>query len=321
MVKWQPKTSVIQGEVRQQLGLYRRKSLSTIFAYLIFPLCTIAAPEIHIGDASGLPGNDVDLSVDYLGDNSVTAIQMDLEFNPSSASPNEATGSTALDDHVVLSNLIVDGKYRLVIYSPTNSLLNDGNLSDVLFSLDDNFSGQSEVTVTNIRSVDAEGTVISPTAISPGSLRALLEFLLKLFPGWNSFSLPIDPMPAQVAQIFNLEKPIKVWELIQEQGVSKLSQVATLESKHGYWVYFPEPMDIEVGGEQSTDHTVPISAGWSIIGVAEETDYPANPEIDGNIWTWDGEKQRFQIVKPGEKLVPGVGYWVHADSDLTLFSE
>ena len=293
--------------------------------FLLSWTSVIAVPEIDVGDGSALPGNDAELPIHYISDNTSTAIQFDLEFNPSLSTPLNAAARSALDDHVVITNLIGAGRYRVLIYSPSNTLVNDGVLVDVPFTLNENFSDETEIIITNIRVVDADGQVITPSAVSNGTLSTIAGFLLELFPGWNSFSLPLDPTPADVDQIFKLETPVKVWELKYEEGGDggpKLSQVATLKSKQGYWVYLPKKMDVSVGGSELTDNAVSLSVGWNIIGVAEETDYTSNPKIDGNIWIWDNERQRFQVVKPTDKLVPGVGYWIHTeDRDLTLFGE
>jgi subtilisin family serine protease len=154
------------------------------------------------------------------------------------------------------------------------------------------------------------------------------SFTIKLNPGWNLISLPIEPSSNQVSQIMgsmtsNIES---MWGFIdgawQEYvpGDPGMTDLAVMKSGYGYWVNARKGGIFQVQGEVKAT-PLDLTPGWHLIGIRSLKNLPveeALAAIDGDVysvWTCrDGTWQFYSSQSPGlsdlEEMAPGIGYWV-----------
>lgn len=151
---------------------------------------------LDVGTVSGVPGATVSVPVDVITDQSIAALQFDLSFAPALVTPTGATLGAAAGNHVIAS-AVVSGRYRVVIYSPTNAPLASARLANVSFTI---AAGASPQTVPiGIQSVvlsTAAAVQIPTTSLDPGSISVLPPAVPSLTIGNTQTS---GPNPATAA--------------------------------------------------------------------------------------------------------------------------
>jgi len=149
------------------------------------------------------------------------------------------------------------------------------------------------------------------------------EFTLELEPGWNLVSLPIapdDPLPQAVFGGVSLGT---VWEYAPEQGC--YVEAEQIQPGRGYWVYAPVPAGwaddplppLTVTGSNTRGITVPLHAGWNLLGPISYEPYGALPVPltmssgtrvqAGTVWAWR-DNRYYQV----DSLPCGTGAWVRS---------
>jgi len=95
---------------------------------------TLAA-ELNAGADCDTAGGIATVPVTFVNDSLVTAVQFDVTYDPAEVLPGTPTGGLALADHVVSGVEVSPGLFRVVLYSPTNTLLGDGELVSIPFTI------------------------------------------------------------------------------------------------------------------------------------------------------------------------------------------
>ena len=143
-------------------------------------------------------------------------------------------------------------------------------------------------------------------------------FRLSMKPGWNFFSVPIDPINKTLSNVFRGERLGGVWYW---DGMF-MQKTAVIVPGRGYWVYWNRAeTEITIQGEDISGTVVPLSPNWNsvgpILGPGVNSEYdpvsiPPSPQMFDNIdsislpiWYWDNT--RFRVAR---QLVPGVGYLI-----------
>lgn len=86
-----------------------------------------------------------------------------------------------------------------------------------------------------------------------------------------------------------------------------------LANNQGYWARFGTPQDIIYSGNPTYSMSMPVNAGWNIIGsisvpIPTSSVVPSvGVSIKSDFWKYDHGYRRTQVLNPGE------GYWVKVD--------
>ena len=162
-------------------------------------------------------------------------------------------------------------------------------------------------------------SVVACLAVSVAGLAA--EFTLRLDPGWNLVSLPILPEDPSPAAVFGDARLGAVWEY--DAGRGSYVEARSILPGRGYWIYAAaepdregdDPPPLVVTGTHVREVTVPLGAGWNLLGPISYEPYAALPapiRFDsgerneaGPVWIW--RDLRYRAV---DSLACGSGAWV-----------
>jgi hypothetical protein len=94
---------------------------------------TAWAADLGGGTACAFENQQAVIPVSFTNDGSIAALQFDLSYDASALSLDGLT-YTGGSDHVVDWNLVSDGWLRVLLYSPTNALVPDGDIVEATFT-------------------------------------------------------------------------------------------------------------------------------------------------------------------------------------------
>jgi hypothetical protein len=145
-------------------------------------------------------------------------------------------------------------------------------------------------------------------------------FTFGLWAGWNMISFPVMPDNKNPHSIFPGDYTMFKWNAVIKQYV--LCTDDNVENGVGYWFYVSAAENVVVSGTPVNSLTLPLSAGWNLVGsplggasIASPDDTP-----DGSVlpyaFTWDAENRKY--TPPITDLVAGAGYWVYALNSCVL---
>ncbi len=131
--------------------------------------------------------------------------------------------------------------------------------------------------------------------------------------GWNMLSIPRILLDYSKTGLF----PHASSSCFEYKGSYVIK--STLQNGVGFWLKFPNDTTITYTGAPRTYDTDSLNAGWNMIGTlssavvaASITPNPSNAVIS----KYFGYSHGYKIV---DTLLPGMGYWVKADTVATLF--
>lgn len=136
-------------------------------------------------------------------------------------------------------------------------------------------------------------------------------FDLALEAGWNLVSLPLEPVPPEVAAVLDDGQDGArgvlyrgdVWQW-QSPGFLAATQ---LHACVGYWVYANRPAVLLVAGSPADQTALDLVGGWNLVGVETAWPVPSDSPFIGAPQAWDASFLRYQAATD---LLPGRGYWV-----------
>jgi len=72
--------------------------------------------------------------------------------------------------------------------------------------------------------------------------------------------------------------------------------------------------------EWALDGKLFLKHGWNLIGATAAWRRPANAKLLSTVWWWNADRQEYEALADGQRLVPGRSYWLYAveDCDVTL---
>jgi hypothetical protein len=154
---------------------------------------------------------------------------------------------------------------------------------------------------------------------------------IQLQEGWNLISLPLEQIdtsiPNVLASINGQWEVVKYYDNMDQSDPWKTYRVGSsvndlvgIDNTMGFWIYINQPnVNLTVRGSIPTYTTIPLYAGWNLVG------YPTlTTETVGNaLWGTGADRvEVFDPVLPFIKEVgatyvmkPGEGYWVHVPAD------
>ena len=131
-----------------------------------------ALPKISIGTVRGFPANTVavPLSLNYASNDlkNVVALQADVLFEQSGLVPGVPTAGSAMANHSLSTSLPGTGLRRILVYSPNNTVLSNGVIANLPFTLAPGDYRNYTLTLANVILAYADGTQAPVTVASGG---------------------------------------------------------------------------------------------------------------------------------------------------------
>jgi hypothetical protein len=132
-----------------------------------------------------------------------------------------------------------------------------------------------------------------------------------VFSGWNMVSLPVTVTDRRKATVF----PTSNSNAFAYSGSGYVPR-DTLQYGEGYWLKFPSAQAVTVNGEDRSEDTVIVSAGWNIIG---SISYPVAVDNITQVPSGLVVSPYFGYTPTGYTAADTVhamkGYWIKATQD------
>ncbi|MBI3416749.1 MAG: hypothetical protein HY043_15780 [Verrucomicrobia bacterium] len=129
-----------------------------------------AGPELTIGNALGDGTAATLLPIAFKSDVPIAALQFDVLFDELQLGSEPALISVMATNQVVVSSEFSPGTLRIVIYSPRNAPLPNGNILALPFTpLPGLTEGVFSLTPTNAIAADASAKSVAPVKLTAGS--------------------------------------------------------------------------------------------------------------------------------------------------------
>jgi hypothetical protein len=226
----------------------------TVTAYVLD--ATLAAPTSTPANSGTTTQSNPFLTTDYSADaHSITIT------------------SATLDTVDVTADVVASANKKTFFYQPTTALTNAEHTYEV-------------------KAVDAAGTKLTTTTKFTKSDRT--DFVLELFAGWNSVSLPSDPVDtaidsamsnAGIAQVvaYDATTPSQPWRIASKVDGTFTSQtepaLSSITAGPGYWVESSnfEDQTVSLSGPTSPGDarpgltTIATGNGWNLVGVVDQS--------------------------------------------------
>jgi PKD repeat protein len=164
------------------------------------------------------------------------------------------------------------------------------------------------------------------------------SYLISLYTSWNLISLPLIPDDTNVRDIMNTvdgnwnsvwSYGTGNWKRYDLPGPDFLNDLTTIEPGKGYWIDIKFGDTLSVSGSEPTDKSIPLSAGWNLVGyksLNSTSTTEAMNSVDGNwnsVWSYEtGNWKRYDLNGPSflndlTTMEPGKGYWIDMKSSDT----
>jgi len=121
-----------------------------------------AAPLLSVVSTQAIPGSTANVAINYSTDTNLTGLQFDLVFNTNYLQLGQIIRGNALSDHVLATNLIAPGSFRVLTFSFSNTPLSNGVVVYMPFTIAANAPDHDEPLVfTNVVATDAAGVMVA----------------------------------------------------------------------------------------------------------------------------------------------------------------
>ena len=167
-----------------------------------------------------------------------------------------------------------------------------------------------------------------------------VEKNLILYPGWNLFSLSVEPSDTDISEVLGAisGQYTEVWafDASSQQYIGyvpgeEITDLSELHAGRGYLIRMSSPAVLSVSGERVTD-SMPLIPGSNLVGCPSEFQMPvqdAFASISGklnSVWSLDatsGKWRHFHFEGPIflndlSHVEPGKAYWVDMETDGVL---
>ncbi len=241
--------------------------------------------------------------------------------DPGSTSVTRVTGvaSSFYSHHSILRYFDIvptnnSGLNATVDYYYDNSELNSQNASTLsLWNSDDNgttWLGLDGIVDTTLRRIRSTGvnTLARLTAADASNSLDAVGFTYGVLGAWNMLSLPLNVIDPAKTTIF----PTAISNAFSYNN--SYVTAASLVPGLGYWLKFGSPQNVEIIGGPITSDTIPLAAGWNMIGsindsvpVASIIQEPSGC-VSSSYYAYNNGYISTSIIAPLQ------GYWVKANA-------
>jgi len=154
--------------------------LIVLLCLLLTPSSVHAVPKLVAGIVRGFPGRTVEVPITlrYRTNDvrDVVALQADVVFDVSGVADGPPAGGAMLTNHVLASSAPFTGTRRLLVYSPGNAVLTNGEVARIPFSVGANEYRNFALRLTNVILVRAEASEV-PGTTANGAIAVNQVFL------------------------------------------------------------------------------------------------------------------------------------------------
>jgi len=153
---------------------FRPAAAALALAFVLGSGPAFALQRLTLGSATAPQGQTVAIPFSYIGDGSVVGLQLDLTFDPAVLGTPSVSAGTGIGGQVLRSAVVASGRLRLVIYSPVNAAVGNGELARLSFRVSSTAPlGQSTLGLAGVVLGNANATAVAPTELANGSITVL----------------------------------------------------------------------------------------------------------------------------------------------------
>lgn len=147
------------------------------------------------------------------------------------------------------------------------------------------------------------------------------EWEVRLQPGWNLVSAPLQPTNADAYAVFPLSeisKPLVTWSQAAYHNAENFDALTP------YWVHWDgrharnAEVAVALEGEHRATDTAPLTPGWNLITVSRDSWLPQDAHDISAAWRWNPETQQYEALQADEPILPGTAYWLFSDRHQTV---
>ncbi len=272
----------------------------------------------------------VSYSPSQLPEIGVTPSSLSFSAIPGGANPPSQTLSITNTGSGVLNWAVSDDAGGWLSMSPTSGDCTT-ETDEVTVSVD--ITGLAEgtynATITIGAALASNTPQTVPVTLNCGSYQCDFE------PGWNLFSLPIDPSDTDLDVVLQsiVGQYISVWEYDAASHAWKrfivgapdfLNNLTAIEAGKGYWINMINAATLILAGGTIASDPVPLEPGWNLVGyncMGELSRDDALLSIAGNyvsVWAYDAvshQWERYIVGAPDflntlDSFDTWKGYWI-----------
>lgn len=176
-----------------------------------------ADTRLSLGSRSGNAGDALSTPIEVASDEGLVGLQLDIGYVAEDVSLTGIVEAELATDHVVRSAELVAGQSRLLVYSPTNTVLPNGVIANAGLDLLNGFeSGSNAFNVSKIRFVTQTGSVLNVS---------LAPFVRLQAPTENSLFNELDEVNLSALTVDN-DSPVTRVEFVADGRVIASSAAA-----------------------------------------------------------------------------------------------
>ena len=207
----------------------------------------------------------------------------------------------------------------IVIPGPTYTLNSE---EKVMFKIEDGPLKAGLYTITLRASIEYDSDLSNNYKSSTLTVEeAPTEYQIKLYTGWNLFSIPVNDVKSTDELLRGCDVTSKVWHYSNEKG--EYESVSEIKPGLGYWVKVRSDCTVKVSDNIVTTEQFPeLLMGWNHIGAPSQTAIFSN--VKGNCDVLSGPWKFNTVTNQYEKsevLEPGVGYFIKVKDNCRLSPE
>ncbi|MGQ9610183.1 MAG: cohesin domain-containing protein [bacterium] len=311
--------------------------------------------EMKVNDASGYPGETRQIQIiinDLTGlvfVASIIAIDIELTYNPNVLlAKNIIKGDIIPPEWMIIGNTQNPGKIMIQMMSGLRNgefieLNETGEIAKITFQVANNVQGgQSSPLILSKVYINENADIVTKvngTFVVLGNQQNTI-FTLRLQPGWNLISLPINientNIDAFLNKISGKYESIWSWDMQNEwkkyiyNAPSWLNDLSMIQPRKGYWIKMFSQATIDISGQELNNQSIQLYKGWNLVGFSSLRQMQVNSallSITGyynSIWGYDpyiSDWKKLIIGAPNQInnlsiLKPGEGYWIDAKDNI-----
>jgi len=155
---------------------------------------------------------------------------------------------------------------------------------------------------------------------------------IPLIQGWNLVSLPLVQTNTSVLNVLSSIEGkwdvVKYYDNTNKSGPWKTyrpgattNDLADIDNTMGFWIKITQPnVNLTVRGIIPTSTTIPLYAGWNLVGYPTQTTETVGNALWGTgadkVEVFDSVSPYIKEVGPTYVMKPGEGYWVRVPADV-----
>lgn len=328
------------------------------FIILIILINTTASSqsiEVKVHSFSGYPGEThfTKITIDDLTGlvfiAGIIAIDIELTYDPNILlARNAAEGNVIPPGWSFITNMQNPGKIIIQMMSGLQNgqfvELNEiGEIVKVSFQISNNArAGQTSSLILSKVYVNENADIVTKIngVCNVLGYQQNTIFTLRLKPGWNLISIPINIENTNIDAFLNaiIGKYESIWSWDRQNEWKKniynapswLNDLKSIEPGKGYWIKMFSQANIDISGQELDYYGIQLYKGWNLVGFNSMAQMSVNTALSSitgyynSIWGYDPQQadwKKLIIGAPNQVnnlsvLKPGEGYWIEAKNNI-----